>query len=306
MKILVLGAGGIGGYFGGRLVAAGADVTFLVRPARAAQLAKQGLIVKSPFGDLKLAVATVLAGELAPGYDVIMITPKAYDLDAALAAVAPAVGANAAVLPLLNGVRHLDAIAARFGAQSVLGGVAYIAATLNADGEVLHLNQIHKLVFGELNGGRSARCEALAAAMAKAGFASVLSDTISLDLWEKFVLLATLAGMTCLMRASVGAIMQAREGEALMLEMFGECRKVAAACGFEPRAPALETARAMLTERGSGFAASMLRDIERGGPTEGEHIVGDMLRRAGQYGIATPLLRVALCHLQTYEAGRKK
>ncbi|MBI4189080.1 MAG: 2-dehydropantoate 2-reductase [Betaproteobacteria bacterium] len=304
MKILILGAGGIGGYFGGCLAKSGADVTFLVRPARAAQLARHGLIVKSPFGDLELAVKTVLAGQLTPGYDMIMITLKAYDLDAALTAVAPAVGANSAVLPFLNGVRHLDLIAARFGDKRVLGGVAYIAATLNADGEVVHLNQIHKLAFGELSGERSARCEALASVMAKARFNSVLSDTIRLDLWEKFVFLSTLAGMTCLMRAGVGAIMQARDGETLMLEMFEECRKVAAANGYAPRPQALENTRKMLTERGSGFTASMLRDIERGGPTEGEHIVGDMLRRAEELKIEAPLLRAALCHLQAYEAIR--
>jgi len=305
MKILILGAGGIGGYFGGRLVAAGVDVTFLVRPARAEQLAKQGLVVTSPFGDLKLAVKTVLAAPIAAGYDVVMITPKAYDLDAALAAVAPAVGADTAVLPFLNGVRHIDVIAARFGARRTLGGVAYIAATLNADGEVAHLNQIHKLAFGELTGERSARCVALAAVTAQAKFDSALSDTISLDLWEKFIFLTALAGMTCLMRASVGAVMQARDGAALMLEMLEECRQVAAASGCAPRPQSLQNSRNMLTERGSGFTASMLRDIERGGPTEGEHIVGDMLRRAAELKIKTPLLRVALCHLQTYEAGRK-
>ena len=306
MKILILGAGGIGGYFGGRLAAAGADVTFLVRPARAAQLAQQGLVVKSPFGDLKLAVKTMLAEQLTSGYDVIMITPKAYDLDAALAAVAPAVGANSAMLPFLNGMRHIDVLKSRFGPERVLGGIAYIAATLNAEGEVMHLNRLHKLAFGELDGKRSTRCDALAAVMAKTKFNSALSDNISLDLWEKFVFLTTLAGMTCLMRASVGAIMQARDGEAQMLEMLEECHKVAAASGYTPRPQALETSRKMLTERGSGFTASMLRDIERGGPTEGEHIVGDMLHRAEQHGIAAPLLRVALSHLQAYEVGRKE
>lgn len=306
MKILILGAGATGGYFGGRLAAAGADVTFLVRPARAAQLAANGLVVKSPFGNLALRVNTVLADHITSEFDIAIITPKAYDLEPAIAAIAPAVGPDTAVLPFLNGMRHIDVLQSRFGAKRVLGGVAHIAATLNAEGEVLHLNQLHALTFGELDGGRSARCEELAAVMAEAGFKSRRSDNISLELWEKFVFLTALAGMTCVMRASVGAIVSTRDGAALMLEMLDECREIAAASGFAPREKPLAEYRRLLTEKGSAFTASMLRDVERGGPTEADHIVGDMLYRAEQHGIAAPLLRVALCHLQTYEAGRRK
>lgn len=304
MKILFLGAGGVGGYFGGRLAEAGADVEFLVRPQRAGQLARDGLVVKSPFGEIRLPVKTVFAENLKPEYDIAVITSKAYGLEAAISAVMPAVGPRAAVLPFLNGMRHLDVLKKRFGTQRVLGGVAYIAATLSPAGEVLHLNRTHKLAFGELDRSRSPRCEALAAVMAEAKFDSVCSDDIGLDLWEKFVFLAALAAMTCLMRAAVGTIMQAADGERLMLAMHDECASIARASGFAPRPEALAGHRKMLTERGSGFTASMLRDIERGGPTEGEHIVGDMVRRGAQLNVATPLLSVALCHLEAYEASR--
>lgn len=304
MKILVLGAGGIGGYFGGRLTAAGADVTFLVRPRRAEQLKQIGLVIKSPRGDLQQPVATVLAEHLQPGYDLIFLTCKAYDLAAAIEAVAPAVDARTALLPALNGIRHVDVLKDKFGADQVLGGVAQIAVTLTPEGEILHLGEFHVFTFGELSGRRSSRCEAFARLCANANFTSRLSDNIQLELWEKFVFLCTLAGMTCLMRASVGAISRSDDGEALMREMLEECRRVATASGHEPRPEVLARYASLLTDRNSGFSASMLRDIERSGPIEGEHIVGDMLHRALQLGVNAPLLRVAFSHLQAYEQGR--
>ena len=306
MRILVLGAGAIGGYFGGRLAAAGADVTFLVRDRRAAQLAAGGLVIKSPTGDLTLpSPKTLTAGAAADiPFDIVLLTCKAYDLGAAIESIAPHVGAASAVLPLLNGMAHLDALDARFGEARVLGGLCQIAATLTPDGEIRHLNDAHRLVFGERDGRRTARVQALAAVMAGAKFESRPSDDILQEMWEKFVMLATLAGMTCLMRASVGAIMAAAEGEALMREFLDECAAVAAAAGHPPRASFLERTRPLLTARESDFTASMLRDIERGGPTEGDHILGDLLRRGRRFGVSTPLLRVANCHLESYEARR--
>ncbi len=305
MKILILGAGGVGGYFGGRLVAAGADVTFLVRPKRAAQLAADGLVIRSPAGDLTQQVKTVLAAEVRPDYDIVMFTCKAYDLDDALASIKPAVGANTAVIPFLNGIRHMERLDAEFGRKRVLGGVAQIAATLSASGEVMQLNELHLLIFGERDAATSPRCEQMAAIMAPAKFDSRLSPAVELELWEKFVLLATLAAMTCLMRGGVGSIMLADEGEAIMLEMLEECRSVAIAEGFTPREEFMARIRGLLTDRSRPFSASMMRDIEKGGPIESEHIVGDMLARARKHGLASPLLRVANCHLQTYQATRK-
>jgi 2-dehydropantoate 2-reductase len=306
MKILVLGAGGVGGYFGGRLAQAGADVSFLVRPKRAAQLAASGLVIKGPAGDLTQRVTTVLAPDVHPEYDLIMVACKAYDLEDAIAAIAPAVRPDTAILPFLNGVKHMDRLDQAFGRVRVLGGVAQIAATLTPGGEILQLNEIHSVIFGERDAPTSTRCETLAAIMAKARFASRLSATIQLEMWEKFVFLATLAAMTCMMRAAIGPIVRTYDGTALVLEMLEECRLVAAAAGFEPRADFMQRTRGMLTDRASAFTASMLRDIEKGGPIEGEHIVGDMLVRARQQGVAAPLLRVANCHLQTYELVRER
>ena len=304
MRILVLGAGGVGGYFGGRLAEAGGDVTFLVRERRAAELAADGLAIKSPCGDATVRVQIARAGEPLAPYDIVLLCCKAYDLESAMDSIAPAVGAESAVLPLLNGLSHLDRLDRRFGAARVLGGLAQIAATIGAGGRIEHLNKAHRIVFGERDGKRSERATALATLLAKGRFDSALSDDIMQEMWEKFVMLAPLAGMTCLMRAPVGAIIATSEGAALMGEFLAECAAVATAAGHPPRAAFLERVRALLTERGSPLTASMLRDIERGGPTEGEHILGDLLRRARALGVAAPLLRTMVCHAEAYEARR--
>jgi len=307
MKILVLGAGAVGGYFGGRLAEAGADVTFLVRPARAAQLAAHGLVVKSPFGDIAKPVKTVAAASEGGPYELVLLTCKAYDLDSAIASIAPAVEAGAAVLPLLNGMAHLDVLDRAFGAAKVLGGLCFVAATLTPAGEIHQLgSMLNGLVFGERSGAASPRCEKLKAAFGSAPVESRVSGEILRDMWSKWVQLAALAGLTCLMRATVGEANQAEEGSAIALELLDECRAVAGAYDARPGEKADAAMRGRLTDKSSTLSASMLRDVERGGPIEGEHVIGDMIRRGREKGIATPLLRVVLAHLQAYEARRKR
>lgn len=306
MKVLVLGAGAVGGFFGGRLAEAGADVTFLLRPRRAAQIARDGLVVKSPLGDIARNVASVSsAGEGGP-YDLVLLTCKAYDLGSAIEAIAPAVERGAAVLPMLNGMAHLDALDTRFGAENVLGGLCFVAATLTPDGEVHQLGtMLNGIVFGERSGAVSRRCEALRAAFAGAPVEARLSTEIIRDMWSKWVQLSSMAGLTCLMRATVGEANQAAEGGAIALELLGECRAIAASYDAAPSEKALATMSERLTDKSSTLSASMLRDIERGGPIEAEHVIGDLIRRGREKGVAMPLLRVVLSHLQAYEARRK-
>ncbi|HET6185044.1 MAG TPA: 2-dehydropantoate 2-reductase [Acetobacteraceae bacterium] len=306
MRILILGAGGIGGYFGGRLGEAGADVTFLVRAGRAAQLARDGLVVKSPAGDLAHPVRFVGADALADDgrFDAVLLTCKAYDLEAAIATIAPAMANGASVVPMLNGMRHLDRLDLAFGRERVLGGMCQIAATLTPTGEVHHLNNFHLLALGARMPGQETLARRFAEAAAGAKFTCNVSEDIVQDMWEKFVMLATMAAMTCLMRANVGEIVQADDGAALTRETLAECDLVARAAGHPSRPAFLARAEGLLTERGSNFAASMLRDVERGGMTEAEHIVGDMLARARAAGLPAPMLRVAWCHLQAHEARR--
>jgi 2-dehydropantoate 2-reductase len=312
VKILVLGAGAVGGFFGGRLVEAGADVTFLVRPGRAAQLARHGLVVKSPFGDIAKPVKTIAAASEGGPYELVLLTCKAYDLDSAVASIAPAVGASpgkegAAVLPLLNGMAHLDVLDRSFGAEKVLGGLCFVAATLTPEGEIHQLgSMLNGIVFGERSGAPSPRCEKLKAAFGSAPVESRVSGEILRDMWSKWVQLAALAGLTCLMRATVGEANQAEEGGAIALELLDECRAVAGAHDALPGEKADAAMRARLTDKASTLSASMLRDIERGGPIEGAQIIGDMIRRGRAKGVATPLLRNVLAHLQAYEARRKR
>jgi len=308
MKILVLGAGAVGGYFGGRLAQAGADVTFLVRPQRAALLAKNGLRISSKAGgDVSLTPTCVVAGDVKPGYDIVMFTAKAYDLPSAIEAIEPAMaGGKGHVLPLLNGMSHLDLLDARFGRERVLGGVAYIASTLAPDGEIRHLNEFHRVVFGPRHGAQQGVCNAFAAAAAGSKSEIKLVDNIEQALWDKWVLLATMAGITCLMRAMVGDIAATGSGEKITLALLGEHVSVAKAEGFPTPEPVLQNYRGMLTKKGSVFAASMLRDVESGGRAEGDHILGAMLVLARRHGLATPVLEIAATHLEAYAARRKR
>jgi 2-dehydropantoate 2-reductase len=306
MRFLVVGAGALGGYFGGRLLQAGEDVTFLLRPARAAQLATAGLSIRSPTGDLHLpSPPAVLAHRLQGPFDVVIVGCKAYDLEETIAAFAPAVGLDTVVLPLLNGLRHIDRLSERFGRRRVLGGLGMISATLAADGAVLHLGKDHTLVFGELDGGRSARVDAIAQAFARANFDGRASESILQAMWEKWALIAALAGITTLMRASVGDIVEAG-AQQLALDLFAECARIAAHNGFAPSPAAIERGRAAVSAVGSPITASMFKDIERGAPTEADHILGDLLRRGCWSTADTVLLPVAYANLRSYEARRAR
>jgi 2-dehydropantoate 2-reductase len=305
MRILVVGAGAIGGYFGGRLSQAGCDVTFLVRERRAAELAAAGLVIKSPLGDVTLKnPLAVQADKLTEQFDVVLLSCKAFDLDDAIKSFAPAVGPNTAILPLLNGMRHLDTLDAKFGPARVLGGLCAIAVTLNEKREVVHLQPLQSLAFGERDGKSSDRVRAIAAVMDKGNFGSKTSDDIIQEMWEKWVFLASLAASTCLMRASVGVILAAPAGKDFILGMLDECSAVAAAEGHAPRPPFLERTRGMLTAEGSQMTASMFRDIKAGAPVEADHVIGDLVARADAAKVPVPKLRTAYTHLKAYEKTR--
>ena len=234
-----------------------------------------------------------------------MLSCKAYDLAGAAEAFAPAVGAQSAILPLLNGMAHLDRLAERFGRERVLGGLCVISSTLDADGRILHLNDAHRLAFGELDKPGSARAGAIAATLAGAGFDSRLSDAILQEMWEKWVFLATGAGITCLMRAAFGDIVAAG-GADLTNALFAECCAIATTQGFAPSETTIKFSRGMFNAPRSTIMASMLRDIERGAPTEADHVIGDLISRAGAPLPETALLRIAYTHLKAYEARRAR
>lgn len=304
MKILVLGAGGIGGYFGGRLAQAGCDVTFLVRPRRREQIAADGLRIESPLGHVTVAAKTVLAEGVGPGYDLVLFTCKAYDLESAMEAVAPAMQRDCTLLPLLNGMAHYERLDERFGRANVLGGTCHINATLRRDGVVVHGDPLQRITFGERDGGASARSQAIAAELAKTGIDWKLSDDIEQDLWEKLVFLCALAATTCLFRANVREIVAAPGGREAMERAFAANVEIAAREGRAPRAASIEAGRKRLTDPAGTWSASMLRDLEAGGRVEADHIVGWMLERARRHGVDDAILSMAFTHLKAYEARR--
>jgi 2-dehydropantoate 2-reductase len=301
MKILVVGAGGIGGYFGGRFVEAGEDVTFLVRPRRASQISATGLVVRSPKGDIARSVTTVQANALAGPYDAVLLSCKAFDLDDAIHSFTPAVGPQTAIVPLLNGMRHLDVLDARFGVGAVLGGQCQIAATLEPDGTIRHLGELASLSVGERDGRMTPRVEALGRAVASAG--GQASSTIVQDMWEKWVFLSSLAAVTSLMRAATADIVAAG-GVDIAQGLFDEAAAIATVAGFAPREAFVARMRGMLGKPGLVFTASMMRDIERGSRIEADHIVGDLIARGTPDG--TRLFRIAYVHLKAYEARRAR
>jgi 2-dehydropantoate 2-reductase len=304
MRILVLGAGGTGGYFGGRLAEAGCDVTFLVRPARASRLRAEGLVIRSPLGDAKLEVPVIETAGLTPVYDLVLLSCKAYDLDDAMQTLAPAMRPGVTLLPLLNGLKHFDALDAAFGAPQVLGGLCHISATLNAAGEIGHLNRLESLTFGERDPNAPPdRCERIAATLARASFNSRHSTNILGDMWEKFAFMAAAASLTCLMRASVADIVATPEGERVARRLIAESAAIARAAGHPVNDKAAQFAEHMLTAPGSAFKASMLRDIEAGRRVEADHLIGDMLARGRALGQPVELLEIAFAHLKAYERG---
>jgi 2-dehydropantoate 2-reductase len=305
MRFLVLGAGAIGGYFGGKLQKGGADVTFLVRPKRAAQLVDNGLVLKAQDGETRAPAKTVLAGHIDGPYDVILLCCKAYDLDDALSAIAPAVGPGSAVLPFLNGIKHLSILSDRFGAERVLGGVTAVNAVLAPNGDVVQSPvKINMTALGEPSGHRSTRCAEIQQALAAGGIAATVSDDITGFMWAKLFAFACIATLATLTRARAGVVAASAAGASFVSATIEECGRVVAAEGYPPPADIADIVRGLYAQRQSQYGPSMLVDMEEGRPTEGRHTIGDLVERAARRGVAAPILTAALCNLQTYELSR--
>jgi 2-dehydropantoate 2-reductase len=303
MRFLVVGAGAIGGYLGGKLQRGGADVTFLVRPGRAAQLAERGLVVKAQDEEIRAPARTVLAGQVEGPYDVILLCCKAYDLEGAMAAMVPAVGPGSAIVPFLNGVRHLPLLADRFGAEQVLGGLIAVNAVLTPDGDVVQTPvKIDMTAFGERSGRRSERCTQIHRAFTAGGVPIAVSDDIVAFMWSKFFAFACIATVATLTRARAGAIAASAAGASFVSAVIEECGRVVGAEGYPAPAVAAEIVRGLYAQPRSGYGPSMLVDMEEGRPTEGEHTIGDLVSRAARLGLATPILTAALCSLQAYDS----
>jgi 2-dehydropantoate 2-reductase len=303
MRLLVLGAGALGSYFGGRAMERGLDVTFLVRPKRAEQIARDGLRVDSMLGDIRLPAKTV--AEARPGFDAVLLSCKAYDLDSAIAAIRPAVEGGACVLPILNGLAHMETLNAAFGRDRVWGGLAKCAATLAADGVVKHLGEWRWLTFGDQDGRMDGRAAALAEALGRTrGLEAEAVPDIRRRMWEKLVHLGTVAAGTVLMRASVGEIVRGG-GEKFLLTLLERNAAIAAAHGFTMSEAFMQSYRALFSDAASTYTASMLRDLEAGGRTEAEHILAWLCEAARRVGVPEELHALAILSARAYDQRRE-
>ena len=300
MRILVIGAGATGGLFGARLATAGRDVTFLVRPKRAELLRERGLRVHGAGQDLVIEPKLLVTGEIDETYDVILVSVKAAGIDRAIEDFAPAVGPETLIMPFLNGMRHLDALDKRFGADRVLGGVVRVQTTVDANGDILRVGPLEDMVYGARAGTSPSRLTELHETLSGAGFPATLSEHIDADMWTKWVFIASLGGENCLLRGTVGEIVAAG-GAKFAAELVNECAAVAAAAGYPLPQQVHDGLSASATAEGSPAGTSMYRDLSNGYPTEAEHLLGDLLDRARQFDVRTPLLELATVSMRIYE-----
>jgi 2-dehydropantoate 2-reductase len=301
MRILVVGAGATGGFFGGRLAEIGRDVSFLVRPKRAEALRRRGLEIVSPRGNATLHAPFVTTVDLSAPYDLVILGVKAYALDAAIADMSGAVGPDTMILPLLNGMRHIDLLVQRFGEDAILGGFCMCITTLDDEGRIEQTSTMARIGYGERNRSTTERVRAVHAQMQGAAFAPHLSPDILQDMWEKWVMLATNAGTNCLMRGTLGEVAGAPGGTAFARRLLAECAAIAAAAGHPPAPDYLRATEAALGDTSSPQTSSMYRDMLRNAPVEGEHILGDLQARAEKAGIDVPLIATVRTHLAVYQ-----
>ncbi|MFJ7213831.1 2-dehydropantoate 2-reductase [Amycolatopsis sp. NPDC098790] len=304
-KILVVGAGATGGYFGGRLLQAGRDVTFLVRPARAKLLRERGLRIVGLGEDTVLDAPLVETGSLDRTYDLVLVAVKATGLASAIDDFAPAVGSGTLVLPFLNGLAHVDVLDKRFGPDAVLGGVAKVQTTIDDDGAIRRLGPLQSLAYG-------ARTEApekaeapgnladVDDALKNAGFTAALDARITESMWAKWVFIAAIGAVNSLMRGTIGDVVAVPGGTEFAEAVVAEAAAVAAAAGYPVPAADLAATRKTVTDPAMG-GSSLYRDLLGGHPVEGEQIFGDLTARARELGVATPLLDLVTLQLRVHQ-----
>jgi 2-dehydropantoate 2-reductase len=303
MRILVIGAGATGGYFGVRLAQAGRDVTFLLRPARAAAVRANGIRLTGEGPDEVVPVTVVTAGEIDGPYDLVLLTVKNGALDSAMDDMAPAVGPGTLIVPFLNGMSHLDRLNQRFGAGAVLGGVVIVATTVNANGDIVRLAPQASLTTGAQPGHQPAGLTDVGAALdGVIGFDFALSDDILADMWAKWVFIATVGAFTCLMRGAVGEIVAVPGGDKLGPAFLAEATAIAQANGYPIADAQIRNTTATVTQPGSGLTSSMYRDVLDGHPTESDYIVGDLVTRGLDHGLESPLFHLAAMQLAVHNA----
>jgi 2-dehydropantoate 2-reductase len=306
MKILVVGAGAVGGYFGARLAQAGRDVTFLVRPARAEQLRRTGLQVLSPHGNITIQPQLITSTDIHTPFDLVFLSVKTPALDRTIADMKAAIGSETMIYPVLNGMRHIETLTQVFGERAVLGGVCMVSTDLDEQGRIAQLHETQKLIYGELNGETTPRIHAFDEAMRDAGFETELSSAIVAAMWHKWIFIATLGLVTCLLHGTIGEINAVPDGEKTVLQALAECAEIAKTSGYPLPQPFLDQIRKYYTAKGSWLSSSMFRDMQKRADVEAESILGDLLKHGQSHQLKTPLLEAACVRLRIYQNSRSK
>jgi 2-dehydropantoate 2-reductase len=301
MRILVVGAGAVGGYFGGRLLEKGEDVTFLIREGRKKQLEESGLAIESVHGNVVLTPKIILSGEEAGSFDVILLSTKAYHLEGAIESFRQYVSKDTMILPLLNGIVHITKLVDEFGEDRVIGGLCFIETTLDQEGKVIQSSSKHDIVFGELSGERSERILKIETAFSGTKTGYRLSENIKKDLWQKYLFIATMSGITTLMRAPIGPIRENASGRATISQLLKEIVAVMK----RQDAPLTDDIEIQQMNQidmlGFSMKASMQRDMEKSQLVEADHLHGYLLDIARREGLAVPVLEAIYANLKIYE-----
>jgi 2-dehydropantoate 2-reductase len=307
MHIAVMGSGGLGGYFGARLAAAGTPVTFIARGAHLQAMRAKGLRIRSEqLGDVLVqpVAATNDPAEIGP-VDCVLFTVKLYDTESAVQAIRPLIRPETGVVTLQNGVESVDMLARILGREHVIGGAAYIPSVIAEPGVIQHTGRLARLVFGELDGRRSARVAKLLAAFTAAGVEARVSDQIEMEIWEKFVPLAAWSGVSAITRCAFGPVRDDPDTRALLIAAVEEVIAVVRGKGVGLSADAIERSRTMLLETApAGGRASMLEDLERGKPLELPWFSGTVVRLGKELGVPTPTHAFIATALKPHVQGR--
>jgi 2-dehydropantoate 2-reductase len=301
MRILMVGAGAVGGYFGGRLLEKGEDVTFLIRENRKKQLSQHGLRIESVNGNVTLEPKTIVTGEKVEPFDVVILSTKAYHLESVVNDISSYIGETTMILPVLNGISHIDLLKERFGAENVIGGLCFIETTLDENGIIHQSSPFHDLVFGELNGEQTERISKLQQVTSdtKANFRA--SNNIMKELWHKYLFITMLSGITTLTRSPVGPILEANGGLDLVRNLGVELTEIARKINAPIASDYEETIVQRISQMGYKMKSSMQRDIEKGLPVEADHLQGHLYQLAKEHQVTVPLLQTIYTNLKVYE-----
>jgi 2-dehydropantoate 2-reductase len=301
LRVLVVGAGAVGGYFGGRLYEKGVDVTFLVREERQKKIKENGLSIKSVHGDVTIQPKTILVTDIEEPYDIILVGTKSYHFHQAIEDIKPFVGLNTVIIPMLNGIKHLHVLQEVFSKNQVLGGLCFVESTVDVNGVIIQTSQTHEFVYGELSGEKTARIIEIDKLFSNTKTTIRKSDTIMKDMWHKYMFISGLSGITTLFRSSIGPIREAEYGLEIIEKLFKEIGAIMRTANAPIADGVEEVLFKRINEMDYTMKSSMQRDMEKGEQIEGDHLQGYLLTLAEEYKIQAPYLKMVYSNLCTYE-----